>query len=260
MSTSSHRQHRSDLCWDMVRRNYYDRGWRHAYTVFAEAVGQVVSPGGSVLDAGCGRDFPLAEFLLSLGADVHGVDAGVIEPSPQAPVTTFCCAVDRMPYNDDSFDVIVSRCLLEHLARPEDALGEFNRVLRPGGSVLFLTPNRFDYVSIGAAMLPHRIRSWMLNRLEGRDHEDAFPVYYRANSMSRIRRLAGRTDFTVDYLQYHNCYPALFMHHPLLCRLGIAWDNLVTRVKGLNWLQGWLLGRLTSTKTATEKVSANEAA
>jgi SAM-dependent methyltransferase len=40
-----------------------------------------------------------------------------------------------MPFPDHSFDVVFSHGLLGHLARPEVALAEFHRVVRPGGFI-----------------------------------------------------------------------------------------------------------------------------
>ena len=255
----SARQRRQDKCWDLVTRHYYNHGWRHAYKVFEDVVQSVVRPGQSVLDAGCGRTFPLAPFLHSLGADVHGVD-DVIDGDQvdTAGVTIHCGSLDRMPYGDGTFDTIVTRCVMEHLRRPDRTLAEFHRLLKPGGQVAFLAPNRYDYVSVIASMVPHRLRQWLVEAFEGREAHDAFPTYYRANTVSDIRRLADRAGFTVEHIDYHNCYPAMFMTRPWLCRLGIAWDKLVSGTPSLNWLQGWLLGRLRCVKTAAAECPAGE--
>jgi len=41
--------------------------------------------------------------------------------------------VQDMPFEDESFDRVVSTCLLHHLPHVEQALGEIRRVLKPGG-------------------------------------------------------------------------------------------------------------------------------
>jgi demethylmenaquinone methyltransferase/2-methoxy-6-polyprenyl-1,4-benzoquinol methylase len=42
----------------------------------------------------------------------------------------------HIPYPDNHFDLVVSAHMLEHLAEPEAALSEMNRVLKPGGKML----------------------------------------------------------------------------------------------------------------------------
>jgi len=244
MDLSMPRPSKADRCWDMVRRHYLDRGWRHAYRLYDEALAEVVGPGDVVLDAGCGRAFPNGKSLRALGANVVGVDPEA-DPAAAPDGTSIVAAdLEHLPFESMSFSTVACRCVLEHLARPKRVFREFHRVLKPGGTVVFLTPNRYDYVSLGAAVLPHPVRQWLIGHLEGRPPDDAFPVYYRANTRRCLRRLAGQTGFEIDRLGYHNCYPAAFMRSPLLCRLGIAWDKLVSGVRWLNWLEGWLLGRL----------------
>ena len=240
--SAARKQRKTDRCWDMVHRSYHDRGWRHAYKLYEDLIAQATRPGQTVLDAGCGREFPLAGFLLGLGANVYGFDDEVDPDHPRAGVTMVAGDLAQLPFEDEMFDVICTRSVLEHLPDPSAVFAQMRRVLAPGGRIVFLTPNRYDYISVGGMLMPHRLRRRLVHRLEGRDETDAFPVYYRANSKRKLRRLARQADMTIERLDYHNCYPALFMHHPILCRMGIAWDKLVASVRPLNWLQGWLLG------------------
>lgn len=41
----------------------------------------------------------------------------------------------ELPYDADEFDFVYCRLVLTHVAHPESAIGEFHRVLRPGGKV-----------------------------------------------------------------------------------------------------------------------------
>lgn len=54
----------------------------------------------------------------------------------------FNVELDRYPYEDDSFDVVLCSELLEHLALdPTHMLVEIHRILKPAGRLLITTPN-----------------------------------------------------------------------------------------------------------------------
>jgi GT2 family glycosyltransferase/2-polyprenyl-3-methyl-5-hydroxy-6-metoxy-1,4-benzoquinol methylase len=52
--------------------------------------------------------------------------------------------VERLSFAEGSFDLIVSNDVLEHVNRPELALAEMRRVLRPGGLLLLTAPFHVD--------------------------------------------------------------------------------------------------------------------
>jgi ubiquinone/menaquinone biosynthesis C-methylase UbiE len=51
---------------------------------------------------------------------------------------------ERLPFEDDSFDTVVSTLVLCTVSDPVKALAEIDRVLRPGGKLLFLEHVRSD--------------------------------------------------------------------------------------------------------------------
>lgn len=51
----------------------------------------------------------------------------------------------RLPLGDASVDAVVSFETIEHVDNPSRALGEFHRVLRPGGVLVVSSPNRATY-------------------------------------------------------------------------------------------------------------------
>ena len=52
-------------------------------------------------------------------------------------VETACTDAERLPFPDDSFDLVFGHAILHHLPDLDAAFSEFRRVLRPGGSVVF---------------------------------------------------------------------------------------------------------------------------
>ncbi|NKE64037.1 methyltransferase domain-containing protein [Lentzea sp. PSKA42] len=122
-------------------------------------------PGASVVDLGCGTG-SLAVLLASAGHDVHGLDFSeqMVEAAKAkaaaAGVAVALATGDAAhpPYPESSFDVVLARHVLWALPDPAAALGEWVRLLRPGG-VLLLVEGRW---STGAGLTSTQARELVL--------------------------------------------------------------------------------------------------
>ena len=100
--------------------------------------------GKRVLDVGCGVK-PYYPWFAG-ASEYVGVDVG---ENPHADLQG---AVEALPLDDGSFDVVIATQLLEHVVDPAAAVQELHRVTAPGGRVLLSThgvmvyhPNPVDY-------------------------------------------------------------------------------------------------------------------
>ena len=90
--------------------------------------------GTLVLDAGAGGG-ALAEALASSGARTVALDVAD-HRGPRIGRTPFVIGRgQRLPFADDTFDLVVSSNVLEHVADPWPLVDELARVCRPGGNV-----------------------------------------------------------------------------------------------------------------------------
>jgi len=100
--------------------------------------------GKDVLDVGCGSG-NVVKRLLDKGKKVVGIDIGkgfVSFCQSRYENAVFCKAdSEHLPFFDECFDSIVCSEVIEHLENPEEALREFNRILRPEGKLIITTPN-----------------------------------------------------------------------------------------------------------------------
>jgi len=99
-----------------------------------------ISSGDRVLEFGSGPGH-IAAALAETGADVAGIDfsASMIEVAKaRYPDLEFREAdAESLPFDDESFDAVVSSFVVHHLARPETVFREVRRVLKPGGRFAF---------------------------------------------------------------------------------------------------------------------------
>jgi SAM-dependent methyltransferase len=85
-----------------------------------------------VLDVGCGVK-PYFPFFADVASEYIGLD---VVPNPAAELLG---AVEAIPVEDASFDLVLCTQVLEHCDDPPQAVRELHRVTRPGGRVLAST-------------------------------------------------------------------------------------------------------------------------
>ena len=102
-----------------------------------------------LLEIGCGRGDFLNEFRKK-NLEVYGVDLSNYSQSflPEINFKKVDLTKDALPFEDNFFDVIYSKSLIEHFYYPDTLFQEAYRVLKPGGKIITLTPEwQFNYNS-----------------------------------------------------------------------------------------------------------------
>jgi SAM-dependent methyltransferase len=224
---------------DKLLTKYYGDS-KHPYRIFEECVDAALSPRSVLLDAGCGRGVPVLQKFIGRASRLVGVELVDFKEVPEG-IETFNADLSRVPLPDQSVDLVMSRSVFEHLTDPLAVYREMFRLLRPGGKVIFLTANLWDYATLIARLVPNRLHGRIVAAVEGRAEEDVFPTAYKTNSAGDIRRLAQASGFVVTDLKYLGQYPNYFMFSRTLFLLGTAYDKIVTRFERLKFLRGWIL-------------------
>ena len=111
-----------------------------------------IAPGQAVLDVACGTGV-VAITAARAGARVRALDLSptLLERAREnarvtgVEVDFIAGDAEALPYPDSSFDVVLSQCGHMFAPRPEVAVAEMMRVLKPGGRVAFTTwpPDHF---------------------------------------------------------------------------------------------------------------------
>src|SRR5262249_20717205 len=126
----------------------YYAGRKFLDSLYRETIRQHLRPGQRLLDAGCGRYLKLSKELADT-AEVVGIDLeSALATDNRYNPFGVRGDLSNLPFPSESFDMVISRSVVEHLEDPERVFREFHRVLRPGGKGIVVTPNKYDYVSL----------------------------------------------------------------------------------------------------------------
>lgn len=112
---------------------------------YVELVCRYAPSGAKILDLGCGNGIS-SQLLSQAGYDVVGTDISSLflqeARNWENPTLRYqVCDVLELPFDDNSYDVICSNELIEHLPDVETALNEMVRVVQNGGKVVLSGPN-----------------------------------------------------------------------------------------------------------------------
>ncbi|HEX2909827.1 MAG TPA: class I SAM-dependent methyltransferase [Chloroflexia bacterium] len=133
------------LLSDVLVPRYIDKAMSQAlFTVYRQ---QVVSQAeGVVLEIGFGSGLNLPHYLAEKVRQLTTVDPSpggnkLAQPRIKAspiPVEQHLLSAEKLPFPNNSFDTVVSTWTLCGLPKLDEALDEIKRVVKPGGTFLFL--------------------------------------------------------------------------------------------------------------------------
>lgn len=95
-----------------------------------------------LVDLGCGRGDMLRAFD-SIGFEVTGIDISPKVKEHCDPLKAYSLDILKspLPFDDNSFDIVFSKSVIEHLENPLPYLEKALSLLKPGGKLIVLTPS-----------------------------------------------------------------------------------------------------------------------
>ncbi|MBI3396886.1 methyltransferase domain-containing protein [Candidatus Woesebacteria bacterium] len=115
-------------------------GFDDRFEKLTEEIKRVVKKGDKVLNIGCGEGKIWQNY--SKGLDIYGIDMSernLMKASKYLKPTLG--SAEDLPYESQSFDLVVAGEILEHLFEPNRTISEIDRVLKTGGSAIITFPN-----------------------------------------------------------------------------------------------------------------------
>jgi SAM-dependent methyltransferase len=156
-----------------------------------------------ILDAGCGNGNYIIDENRKKISWAVGIDAAEESTSKNICLDEKHIGdLTSLPFENESFDVVVSLWVLEHLEFPAKVFGEIYRVLKHGGLFMFATPNK-NYLPliITKTLGSSGINNFVNQKLYGRNEVDIFKTYYLANTKKSIWTLSD--SFSIRELRYN---------------------------------------------------------
>lgn len=104
-----------------------------------------IAPTENLLDLGCDDGANTLRFAVAAGAsEIHGVEivTDAVQVARQRDIRAVLSDLnDSLPYEDATFDAVVSNQVIEHVADTDRFLREILRVLKPSGVAVLSTEN-----------------------------------------------------------------------------------------------------------------------
>ena len=96
-----------------------------------------------ILDIGCSSGHLINDFYSTYFKEVYGIDiseAAILNCQNYNLNKTYLMDANKLDFEDESFDYIISSDSLEHLEYDVGALTEWNRVLKSTGELIIFVP------------------------------------------------------------------------------------------------------------------------
>jgi ubiquinone/menaquinone biosynthesis C-methylase UbiE len=226
---------------DSLFRRFYPDQSRDGAVAFCSWVRESTSPETILLNLGAG---PPADRGVR---NLHGEVAKVVGADPDPEVLNnrdvdeaYVISTDGpLPFEDNSFELVLSDWVVEHVVSPARFLAEVRRVLKPGGSFFLRTPSQRHYVALVARMTPHwcheLIAIWARGYPPGAN--DPWPTVYRLNSRRTIESGAYKAGFRTVEIRMWEYDPKYLLFHPIPFVLGAGYERIVNRYEVLSGLR-----------------------
>lgn len=198
-----------------------------------------------ILDAGCGDAIPLyilASRNNSKNINFYGMDASELDITFAEKlrsllninnITFEIGNIEKLPYQDSFFDIVVCSEVLEHMEHAEDFLTEINRVLKNNGIAIISTPNE-DNTAIRIRRLfqsPDKIsgKDILVKEPTVQNNDTKYDEHINTRSIKLWKQTFLSTGFIVETIKRHSMLYGGYKYnrHRILFALTILLDTIL---------------------------------
>lgn len=173
--------------------------WQDSVAIYRNLILDSINKDSVVLEAGCGFSDSYRD-IYSKAKQVIGVDINkkFLELNRSLDIKIQSNLENIPQVKSNSVDLIISSWVFEHLERPDRVFAEFSRVLKHGGKVIFLTPNKLNYVVILNRIIPNFLRKFFVGKMAKNLVTDPMKTFYKVNSVAGIKKYAKRNGLKLE--------------------------------------------------------------
>ena len=232
---------------EKMKKKFYPDGSKDGTLIFYNWLRQCIKSDYVVLNVGAGLTADVK--IKSLRGEVKqviGVDIDKEVLKNKDLDKSFVVEKNNFPFDNNFFDLAWADFVLEHIEDPAGFLKEINRVLKPGASFFFRTPNRFHYVSLIASLTPHWFHELVANRVRclPQDAHEPYETLYRFNTKRNILKNSYSAGFRNIEIKFVEADPSYLVFHPAAFLLGVAYERFVNSFGFCSAARANIFGRL----------------
>jgi len=203
--------------------------------ILAERVRQVNGGEARTLELGCGHlDFTIG-YLAGACRELVATDVERLFPedTPLPPGVSFQTEdALELSFDDSAFDCVIAMEVIEHIDDDDRFVSEALRVLRPGGTLIFTTPNRLRLTALARYLIAKPIRfphTYAIDPVLGPIHH--FREYSHRDLQKLFRRHESETlDARSEGIGLGvPAWQLVILKPPVLERLAFNWHVILTR-------------------------------
>jgi ubiquinone/menaquinone biosynthesis C-methylase UbiE len=161
-------------------------------------------PDAKYLDIGCSNGRVALEIAKAIGTtDIHGIDVANLADANQRGVKAIYADLntdDKLPYEDNSFDVITCFDTIEHVYNTDHVVREMKRILKPDGYAIVIVPRTDSLMNIILLTLGYQMMTadCSLEKSYGHMSENRLSGHMAHFTKRAIKEMVTRYGFKIE--------------------------------------------------------------
>ncbi len=199
-----------------------------------------------ILEAGCGS---VSHINVKSNWHITGIDISQKQLDRNERLSEKICAdIQTYPLVSESFDMVISWYVLEHVKDPQKAMANFIKALKPNGLIILALPNLWSIKGIVTKFTPTIVHIWfyryiLKKKSAGKDDVGPFKTYLKlAVTPGNIKEFALKNNLEIVHFNY-STFTQMFKK----IKENLVAHALMKIVGGIFWLLS--LGKITEKKT-----------